>query len=64
MSVKRLLSEFVITGLITFVVAAAVSYVYSLLAHRAGTVDWETAIRMAIILGIVLTWGSHRKPRS
>lgn len=39
---------------ITLVVAAMVSFFYSLVVHDTGVIDWELAFRMAIILGIVL----------
>lgn len=43
-----------ITIPITFVVAASVTYVYALIAHGSGIVDWDTAFELAVILGIVL----------
>lgn len=43
-----------ITMLVTFVVAAVVTYVYSLIAHGSGAVNWDTAFHLAIILGVVL----------
>jgi hypothetical protein len=39
---------------ITMVVAIVVSGLWNLVAHKAFTVDWTTAFRMAITLGIVL----------
>ena len=57
---KKYITDFVLTFAVTLVVSAVVTYVYSLIAHGAGHVDWETAIRFAIILGIVLTWLKQR----
>lgn len=54
MNVKKILLDVAITVPLTFVVAAVVSYLYSLIAHGSGSVNWETAFQMAIILGIVL----------
>ena len=54
MSIKRALIGFVTTFALILVVAAIVSYLYSLIAHGAGTIDWGTSFRLAIILGIVL----------
>ena len=54
MKIKSFLRSFVIIFAICFVVAAAVSYLYSLIAHGVGTVDWEVAFRMGLILGIVI----------
>jgi hypothetical protein len=31
-----------------------VSFLYSLIVHGSGQVDWESAVRLGIILGIVL----------
>lgn len=54
MDAKGLLLDILKTAVVTFVVAAAVTGLYSLAAHGAGTVDWGTAVRLAVILGIVL----------
>lgn len=54
MKVKSFFRSFVIVFAICFVVTAIVSYLYSLIAHGAGTVDWEVAFRMGVILGIVI----------
>ena len=58
---RQFLFDVVITIPITFVVAAAVTYVYSLIAHGAGTIDWETAFQLAIVLGIVLPLTRSRR---
>jgi hypothetical protein len=54
MKAKSFLRSFVIIFALCFVVAAVVSYLYSLIAHREGVVDWEVAFRMGLILGIVI----------
>lgn len=54
MNAKRFLLDMAITIPVTFVVAAVVTYLYSLIAHGSGSVNWETAFELAIILGIVL----------
>ena len=54
MSTKGFLIDMAITMPITFVVAAVVTYLYSLIAHGSGVVAWDTAFLLAIILGIVL----------
>ena len=54
MKIKNLLIGFAITFAVTIVVAAIVTYLWNLIAHGQGTVDWETAFRFAIILGIAL----------
>ena len=54
MNAKRFLIDFSLTAVLTFVVAAIVTYLYSLIAHGAGAVAWDTAFELAIIFGIVL----------
>jgi hypothetical protein len=61
MNMKELLIDFVITFAVTLVVSAIVTFIYSLIVHGAGTVDWETSFRIAIILGIVLSWTKARE---
>ncbi|NOY36552.1 MAG: hypothetical protein GXO83_03160 [Chlorobi bacterium] len=47
------LRDFAITFVIVFIVSTIVSYFYSLIAHSAGSVDWETSFRFAVIFGII-----------
>ena len=54
MTSKNLLVDVTVTFLLTLVTSVIVTYLYSLLAHGAGAIDWETAIRFAIIFAIVL----------
>lgn len=56
MNIKELLLSFVTTFALTLVVAAVVSFLYSLIVHSTGTADWEHSFRLAFILGIILTW--------
>jgi hypothetical protein len=35
-------------------VSVIVTYLYSLVAHGTGVIDWETSFRLAIIFAIVL----------
>jgi hypothetical protein len=53
MDIKKLLINFITTFALTLVVTAIVTFLYSLIVHGAGIVDWETSFRLAIILGIV-----------
>jgi hypothetical protein len=54
MNAKGFLLDVAMTMPLTFVVAAVVTYLYNLIAHGSGSVDWETAFLLAIILGIVV----------
>ena len=52
MSIRQLLIDFSITFAVTLVVAVVVTSLWSLIFHGAGTIDWETAFRFALIFGI------------
>ncbi|MEW6512327.1 MAG: hypothetical protein AB1428_15365 [Bacteroidota bacterium] len=56
MNFKKFATDFVLTFVIVLVVSIIATYLYGLIAHGQGYVEWETAIRLAIILGIVLPW--------
>ena len=53
MKIKNFLRDFAITFVIVFIVSMIVSYIYNLIAHSAGSVNWETSFQLAIIFGIV-----------
>jgi hypothetical protein len=65
MSLRRALTDFVITFIVTLAVAVGVTFLWSLVFHGAGAIDWETAFRLAIIFGltfgIVLPWAQARE---
>ena len=61
METKKLLIDFVAIFVLTLVVTAVVTFLYSLVVHGVGIIDWETAFRFAIILGIVLSWIKAKK---
>ena len=54
MNIKKLLIDFVTTFALILVVATIVTYLWNLIRHGQGTVDWATSFRLAIILGIAL----------
>ena len=64
MNMKELLIDFVTTFIVTLVVTAIVTFLYSFIIHGASTVDWETSFRLAIILGIVLSWTKGRESKA
>ncbi|MEK7325882.1 MAG: hypothetical protein AAB217_11565 [Chloroflexota bacterium] len=53
MNARKLLADFVITFGVALVVTVLVTFLWSLVFHGAGAVDWETSFRFAIIFGIV-----------
>jgi hypothetical protein len=54
MNAKMFLADFGQTFVVAFIVAVVVTFVWNLIVHSTGGVDWETSFRLAIILGIVL----------
>lgn len=68
MNVKELFIYFVVIFAVTLVVVATVTFLYSLIVHGSGTIDWERsfglAISLAIALGIVLPWMRARERKA
>jgi hypothetical protein len=61
MNTKQTFVYFLGMFALTFVVSAIVTFLYSLIVHGAGVVDWETAFRFAIIFGIIFTWEKRKR---
>ncbi len=55
MKLKKLLIGFITYFLITLIMTIGVTYIWSLLFHKATSINWETSFRLAIILGIVFS---------
>lgn len=56
MNIKQTTFYFVTIFALVLIISAIVTYLYSLIVHSAGAVNWETSFQLAIIFGIVLTW--------
>lgn len=54
MKIKRFLIDFLIVFTVAFVVNLIVVFLWNLIAHGQGSFEWETPLRFAIILGIIL----------
>jgi hypothetical protein len=54
MTFKDFILGFFVSGSIVLVVSLVVAYLYGLLAHGNGVLDWELSIRLALIFGIAL----------
>ena len=61
MFIKKFLINFLATFAVTFVVTAIVTFLYTLILKDTTIVDWETSLRLAIILGVVLAWNKVRE---
>ena len=56
MNIKEFLIGFVTVFVVALVVTAIVTYLWSLIAHGAGEIDWGRSFRFAVIFGIVFGW--------
>ena len=54
MTAVSFIRSFFVIFVLVFAVAAAVSFLYGLIVHGSGQVDWGSAVRLGIILGIAL----------
>jgi len=63
MNFAKFARNFAITFAVVLVVSVIVTFLYSLIVHGAGVIDWETSFRLAIILGIVLAWIQQREKK-
>jgi uncharacterized membrane protein (DUF106 family) len=54
MTFARILSYSLRVFSLVVIVSAIVTYLYSLIVHGSGIIDWETSFRLAIIFAIVL----------
>ncbi|HET6990719.1 MAG TPA: hypothetical protein VFJ43_05310, partial [Bacteroidia bacterium] len=61
MNFKKIISEFIIVFIISLLVTLVVSFLWNLVFHGIGRVDWETSFRFAIVLGIIIPIIDSRK---
>jgi NhaP-type Na+/H+ or K+/H+ antiporter len=54
MSIVPFLRSFLIIFVLVFIVTVVTTFLYGLIAHGTGLVDWESALRFGLILGISL----------
>lgn len=64
MSIKLIVAHFCAIFTLALAVTGIVTFLYSLTFHGAGAVDWKTAFRSAITLGVVLTWAGTRRGKT
>lgn len=51
---KEIAIYFIITFVVTFAVAAIVTYLWNLIAHGSSAFDWANSFRLAITFAIVI----------
>jgi len=61
MNIKRLLVHFVSVFAVTLIVSVILTSLQNRIVHGAGTIDWETSVRFAILFGIILSWMETRR---
>ena len=54
MKIKELLVNFVIMFAVVLVVSVIVTYLWNLVAHGSGAIDWEISLVFALSIGIAL----------
>jgi hypothetical protein len=60
-SIKKYLVDFVSVFAVSLIVCVIVGFLWNLIAHGAGTLDWETSFRFAILFGIIAPWMEARR---
>lgn len=63
MSVKDFFTGFSLVFLTAFAVTMIVTYLYSLVVHGHGEVNWETVFELSLILGILIPFTERRTKR-
>jgi H+/Cl- antiporter ClcA len=63
MNSKKLVVEFVTVFAVALVTTALVTFLWNIIGHGTGTMDWETSFRFAVIFGIILTWTKSRETK-
>ena len=63
MKIKKFLIHFATMFALVLVVSAIVTYLWSLIFHGAGAIDWQLSFTLAIIVGIILAVERARKSK-
>jgi hypothetical protein len=63
--IKELLVNFVTTFPVVLVASVIVTYLWNLVAHGSGAIDWEISVVFALSIGIVLSvsWALRTKEK-
>jgi hypothetical protein len=63
MNLKRYAADFALVFCVTLVASAIVTYLYNLIAHGHGIIEWDTAFRQSFLFGFVLPWLLQRQQK-
>ena len=55
MKIKKFLIHFATMFALVLVVSAIVTYLWSLIFHGAGAIDWQLSFTLAIVVGITFS---------
>jgi hypothetical protein len=61
MDLRKIVIRFITVFAISLLVTIGVTFLWSLIFHGVAIIDWETSLRFAIILGIILPIINSRK---
>ena len=56
MRIRRFVVDVVIVSSVTLVTSMVVSVLWNVIVHKTTAIDWETSVRFAIVLGIIVPW--------
>ena len=63
MRTRRWIVDVVIVFSVTLVASMLVSMIWNVIAHKSTAIDWETSVRFAIVLGIIVPWIQARRDK-
>jgi hypothetical protein len=61
MVIRRVFVDVVNVFALTLIVSVIVTLLSNVIVHGAGTIDWETSVRFAIVFGIIFPWIETRR---
>jgi hypothetical protein len=62
-NIKQYVMDFATMFAVVFVVNLIVTFLYSLLVHGSGELDWDNAFRFGIMLALILPWMRRREKK-
>ena len=61
MRIRRLVAEVLMVSFVTLVTSAVVSVLWNVITRETTAIDWETSVRFAVVLGIIVPWIQTRR---
>ncbi len=63
MNIRQYAMDFATMFAVVLVVNLIVTFLYSLLVHGSGVIDWDSAFRFGIMLALILPWMRRREKK-